>query len=189
MPKLLMDMQTQVGFKITAEDTLIILDEIQECPAALTSLKYFCEDLPNYHVMAAGSLLGVHQHTGTGFPVGKVNTLTLHPMSYREFLMAMGYELDVEQLENAAWDSIKLFNDRYIYLLRQYYYIGGMPEAMKTFIETQDYQAVREVQNEILFNYSNDFSKHVPSSLAAKLSLLWGSIPRQPCKRKQAFPL
>ncbi|MDO4411281.1 MAG: ATP-binding protein [Akkermansia sp.] len=187
MHELLINLQTQVGFKITPYDTLIILDEIQECPAALTSLKYFCEDLPDYHVMAAGSLLGVRLHKGTGFPVGKVNTMHLYPMSYREFLLAMGYELDVEQLENAAWDNIRHFADRYAHLLRLYYFIGGMPEAVKTFIETDDFQAVREVQLEILSNYSQDFSKHIPHSLASKLSLLWDSIPMQLAKENKRF--
>ena len=187
MRELLVNMQTHVGFKITPGDTLIILDEIQECPAALTSLKYFCEDLPEYHVMAAGSLLGVQLHEGTGFPVGKVNTMHLYPMSYREFLLAMGYELDVEQLEKAAWDNIRLFSDRYAHLLRLYYYIGGMPEAVQTYVDSEDFSAVREVQQEILSNYAQDFSKHVPKPLSAKLSLLWNSIPLQLAKENKRF--
>lgn len=187
MHELLVNMQSQVGFKITPGDTLIILDEIQECPAALTSLKYFCEDLPEYHVMAAGSLLGVKMHSGTGFPVGKVNTMHLYPMTYREFLWAMGHELDVEQLEREAWKNVKLFADRYAHLLRHYYFVGGMPEAVSTYVETEDFAAVREVQLEILSNYANDFSKHVPKVLAAKLSLLWDSVPQQLAKENKRF--
>lgn len=187
MKELLLNIQMQVGFKITPEDTLIVLDEIQECPAALTSLKYFCEDLPEYHVMAAGSLLGVQLHEGTGFPVGKVNTLVLYPMSYREFLIAMGHELDAELLAQGDWGRIRLFADRFAYLLRLYYYVGGMPEAVSTFVETHDFSAVRDVQNEILSHYANDFSKHVPKSLASKLSLLWESVPHQLARENKRF--
>lgn len=187
MQELLTNMQTQTGFKITPGDTLIILDEIQECPAALTSLKYFCEELPEYHVMAAGSLLGVNMQNGTGFPVGKVNTMHLYPMTYREFLWAMGHELDAGQVEKEAWKNVKLFADRYTHLLRLYYFIGGMPEAVNTYVETGDFSAVREVQHEILSNYANDFSKHVPKPLAAKLSLLWESVPRQLSRENKRF--
>lgn len=187
MAELLLLMQAELKFKIDPGKTLIILDEIQECPAALTSLKYFCEDLPNYHVMAAGSLLGVQQHHGTGFPVGKVNTMTLYPMSFYEFLEAQGYGADVEMLQQEEWGRIKLFAERYIHLLKLYYYIGGMPEAVDTFLQTQDFNAVREVQTEILSNYANDFSKHVPAALAAKLSLLWKSVPEQLAKENKRF--
>lgn len=187
MREMLVNMQTHVGFKITPGDTLIILDEIQECPAALTSLKYFCEDLPEYHVMAAGSLLGVKMHHGTGFPVGKVNTVHMYPMTYREFLWAMGYELDVEQLEKKAWKNVKLFAERYAHLLRLYYFVGGMPEAVSTYVDSEDFSAVREVQREILSNYTNDFSKHVPKPQAAKLSLLWNSVPQQLARENKRF--
>lgn len=173
--------------KITPGETLIILDEIQECPAALTSLKYFCEDLSEYHVVAAGSLLGVYDHYGTGFPVGKVNTMTLYPLSYCEFLHAMGYELDVEMMENQRWDIIKNFSDRYIRLLKLYYYIGGMPAVINTYLETKDFSAVRAVQKSILSDYDNDFSKHVPKTLAAKLSMIWESIPEQLAKENKRF--
>lgn len=187
MNEMLLLLQAAARFKIEPGKTLIILDEIQECPAALTSLKYFCEDLPEYHVMAAGSLLGVHQHRGTGFPVGKVHTLHLYPMSFPEFLDALGYGYDVEIIESGNWQNIKLFAERYTHLLKLYYYIGGMPEVVSTYIETQDFAEVRRVQNEILSNYANDFSKHVPASLAAKLSLLWDSVPEQLAKENRKF--
>ncbi len=187
MNELLLLLQASARFKITPGNTLIVLDEIQECPTALTSLKYFCEDLPEYHVMAAGSLLGVHQHHGTGFPVGKVNTLNLYPMSFLEFLEALGYGYDVEIIESGNWQNIKLFADRYTHLLKLYYFIGGMPEVVSTYVETEDFAEVRKVQNEILSNYANDFSKHVPASLAAKLSLIWDSVPEQLAKENRKF--
>ena len=181
------EFSVQVRHKITPGKPLLILDEIQECPAALTSLKYFCGDLPELHVMAAGSLLGVQQHYGTGFPVGKVNTMTLYPMSFREFLNANGYEADTEMLDQCNWKSIQLFANRFEHLLKIYYYVGGMPEAVKTYVDTQDFNAVREVQNEILSNYSNDFSKHGSKLLAAKVSLLWESVPHQLAKEDKRF--
>lgn len=187
MQELLLLLQAELKFKITPGNTLLILDEIQECPAALTSLKYFCEDLPEYHVMAAGSLLGVQQHHGTGFPVGKVNTMHLYPLSFYEFLEAQGYNMDVEMLQNEDWARVKLFANRYIHQLKLYYFIGGMPEAVVTFLETQDFNAVRAVQNEILSDYANDFSKHVPKSLSAKLSMLWNSVPDQLAKENKRF--
>lgn len=187
MQSLLLQLQMAAGSKIEAGETLIILDEIQDCPAALTSLKYFCEDLPEYHVVAAGSLLGVYDHYGTGFPVGKVKTLTLYPMTYREFLRALGHELDAEMLESRNWNVVKNFSDRYAQLLKLYYYIGGMPEAIATYTRTQDFNAVREVQNAILSDYEKDFSKHVPKALAAKLFMIWNSIPEQLAKENKRF--
>lgn len=187
MKSILMQLQMYAETKIEPGETLIILDEIQECSAALTSLKYFCEDLPQYHVMAAGSLLGVYDHFGTGFPVGKVNTMTLYPMSYREFLNALGKGMDVEILEQRQWDVIKIFSDRYTQLLKLYYYIGGMPEAVNTYIETNDLNEVRQVQKSILADYEKDFSKHVPKALAAKLFMIWESIPEQLAKENKRF--
>lgn len=187
MPELLLLMQAETGIKITAGKTLIILDEIQECPAALTALKYFCEDVPEQHVMAAGSLLGGKQHQGAGFPVGKVNTLILTPMSFREFMMALGHTFDLEFIIQKKWDSVRLVADRLTHLLKLYYYIGGMPEVVNTYLNTGDLSEIRRVQNEILSNYENDFSKHVPASLAAKLSLLWDSIPQQLSKENKRF--
>lgn len=187
MRSLLLQLQMAAESKIEPGETLIILDEIQDCPAALTSLKYFCEDLPEYHVVAAGSLLGVYDHYGTGFPVGKVKTLTLYPMTYREFLLAMGHEMDVEMLESQNWAVVKNFSDRYAQLLKLYYYIGGMPEVVASYIRTQDFRTVREVQNAILADYEKDFSKHVPKALAAKLFMIWNSIPEQLAKENKRF--
>ncbi len=184
---LLRNLQARVGFRITPEDTLIILDEIQECPAGLTALKYFCEDSREYHIIAAGSLLGIHQHNGTGFPVGKVNMMTLYPMSFTEFLAAMGKELLSEELKNRNLALIHNFSQTLTELLRLYYYIGGMPEVVETYRNTQDFNQVREVQHEILGSYTNDFSKHIPPSLSAKVNLLWESIPRQLAKENKRF--
>lgn len=187
MEALLLQLQMAAESKIEPGNTLIILDEIQDCPAALTSLKYFCEDLPEYHVVAAGSLLGVYDHYGTGFPVGKVKTLTLFPMTYREFLLAMNREMDVTMLENQQWDVVKHFSDRYIQFLKLYYFIGGMPEAVSTYLHTQDFNAVRDIQKSILADYEKDFSKHVPKALASKLFMIWNSIPEQLAKENKRF--
>lgn len=187
MSTLLLQLQMAGDSKIEPGKTLIILDEIQDCPAALTALKYFCEDLPEYHVIAAGSLLGVYDHFGTGFPVGKVKTLTLYPMSFREFLLALNRQTDVEALENQQWDVTKPFSDRYAQLLKLYYFIGGMPEAVSTYIRTQDFSEVREIQKSILADYEKDFSKHVPKPLAAKLFMIWNSIPEQLAKENKRF--
>lgn len=184
---LLRNLQARVGFRITPEDTLIILDEIQECPAGLTALKYFCEDAREYHIIAAGSLLGIHQHNGTGFPVGKVNMMTLYPMSFTEFLAAMGKEILSEELKNRNLALIHNFSQTLTELLRLYYYIGGMPEVVETYRNTQDFNQVREVQHEILGSYTNDFRKHIPPSLSAKVNLLWESIPRQLAKENKRF--
>lgn len=185
--RLLHDMEVRVGFSISPENTLIILDEIQECPQALTSLKYFCEEAREYHIMAAGSLLGVTQHSGTGFPVGKVNMLHLYPMSFTEFLDASGQEMLCQELRKRNWDIINTFSETLADLLRLYYYIGGMPEVVSTYLETKDLAAVREVQHEILSSYRNDFSKHIPATLAAKVSMLWESVPAQLAKENKRF--
>lgn len=187
MDSLLLQLQMAAENKIEPGKTLIILDEIQECPAALTSLKYFCEDLPEYHVAAAGSLLGVYDHYGTGFPVGKVNTMTLYPMSYREVLLALKRDMDVETLQNQQWDVVKHFADRYTQFLKLYYFIGGMPEAVSTYVSTQDFNAVRTVQKSILADYEKDFSKHVPKPLASKLFMIWNSVPEQLAKENKRF--
>lgn len=151
-------------FKITPEDTLIIFDEIQECPRAITSLKYFNEDAPEYDIVAAGSLLGVAHHSGTGFPVGKVEFLRLYPLSFTEFLDAMGKEQYVELIEKQDFQMIKLFNNKFEDLLKQYCYVGGMPEAVQDFVNNKDFNQVRTIQERILSSYEMDFSKHIPSN-------------------------
>ncbi len=176
-----------VGFKITPEDTLIIFDEIQECPRALTSLKYFNEELPQYDIVVAGSLLGMAHHSGTGFPVGKVEFLKLYPMSFSEFLIAMGKE-DLEQLvENKDFQMIKLFKTKFEILLKEYCYVGGMPEVVQSFIQNNDFKEVRTIQKRILSSYERDFSKHIPSNTVEKARMLWNNIPSQLAKENKKF--
>ena len=139
-------LQIESGVSIDPDNTLLVFDEVQEVPNALTSLKYFCENAPQYHVIAAGSLLGVALHPGASFPVGKVDFMDLYPLDFLEFMRALGEERLVDLLDNMDWDMITGFKGKYIDLLKQYYYIGGMPEAVKTFAETLDYRMVRQVQ-------------------------------------------
>lgn len=185
--RLIEAIQLDVGFKITPKSTLIILDEIQECPRALTSLKYFCEEAPQYHIIAAGSLLGLYEHSGTGFPVGKVDICHLYPMSFREFLQATDNELYTEALDKQDWPLITNFATKYIDLLKLYYVIGGMPEAISTYLDTHDFAQVRVVQQNILLGYQRDFSKHAPPEQTPLISLLWNSIPEQLARENKKF--
>ena len=174
-------------FKITPEDTLIIFDEIQECPRAITSLKYFNEEAQEYDIIAAGSLLGVAHHSGTGFPVGKVEFLNLYPLSFNEFLDAMGKEQFVELIEKQDYEMIKLFNNKFEDLLKQYCYIGGMPEVVQNFVDNNDFNQVRTIQKRILSAYERDFSKHIPANTVEKARMLWNSIPTQLAKENKKF--
>ncbi len=172
---------------IVPDDTLIVLDEIQEIPAALTSLKYFCEDANEYHIIVAGSLLGVKMHSGTGFPVGKVDEIRMHPMSFNEFLLAMGNEILAEQISNHKWTELSMLSSKLIELLRQYYYVGGMPEVVDKYINTRSLLEVRKIQNRILLDYEKDFSKHVPREDLPKVRMIWESIPAQLAKENKKF--
>ena len=145
--------------KITAGETLIVLDEIQEIPLALTSLKYFCEEAPQYHIAVAGSLLGLAIHSGTGFPVGKVDRLSLYPLSFNEFLKAMKKDILLEMIRSKNWEETNPLANQLIELLRQYYFTGGFPSAVQEYIETQDIKAVRAIQKTIIKDYQNDISK------------------------------
>lgn len=167
--------------------TLIILDEIQELKRGIASLKYFCEKAPQYHVAVAGSLLGITMHEGDSFPVGKVDVLNIYPMTFDEFLLAKGREQMVDILKKKDWATIKLLRSEYIKFLREYYFVGGMPEAVKTFIETNDAMQVREVQNNILFTYNKDMSKHVSSTEANRINMVWNSMPSQLVKENKKF--
>ena len=174
-------------FKITPKDTLIIFDEIQECPRAITSLKYFNEDAPEYDIIAAGSLLGVAHHTGTGFPVGKVEFLRLYPLSFTEFLDAIGKEQYVELIEKQDFEMIKIFCNKFEDLIKQYCYIGGMPEVVQNFVNNKDFNQVRTIQKRILVAYERDFSKHIPANTVEKARMLWNSIPTQLAKENKKF--
>lgn len=185
--RLIMDIGLATKIKINAKNTLIIFDEIQECPRALTSLKYFRENAPQYDIIVAGSLLGVACHEGTGFPVGKVSFMNLCPLSFEEFLLAMGEERFVELLNKKDFKTIKLFNNKYEKLLKQYCYVGGMPEIVQDFVENKDFESVRNLQKEILSAYEEDFTKHIPANTVAKIRLLWKSIPAQLSKENKKF--
>lgn len=180
-------LQIETGVKIGAQNTLIIFDEVQEVPRALTSLKYFCENAPEYHIIAAGSLLGVALHLGTSFPVGKVEFLDLYPMDFLEFLSAMGNDELVKLLESKDFSLITNFKGKYIDLLKQYYYIGGMPAVVASFIEDSDYGKVRQLQKEILMAYEQDFSKHAPNEAVPRIRMLWSSTPAQLAKENRKF--
>ena len=185
--RLIMDIGLATKTKINAENTLIIFDEIQECPRALTSLKYFRENAPQYDIIVAGSLLGVACHEGTGFPVGKVSFMNLFPLSFEEFLLAMGEGRFVELLNKKDFKTKKLFNNKYEKLLKQYCYVGGMPEIVQDFVENKDFESVRNLKKEILSAYEEDFTKHIPTNTVAKIRLLWKSIPAQLSKENKKF--
>ena len=185
--RILTALQIETGIICNAQNTLIIFDEIQEAPEAITSLKYFYETAPEYHIITAGSLLGIALHQHTTFPVGKVDFLTLNPLSFNEFLEAIGQKNLVSLLENKNWELIKTFKQKYSQLLRQYYYIGGMPEAVNTFIVNNDFLEVRKIQNSILQAYEQDFSKHAPVEIVPRIRMVWNSIPAQLAKENRKF--
>lgn len=183
--RLLDGLNIEVGFNITPKDTLIIFDEIQENPLALTSLKYFCENAPEYDIVAAGSLLGVAHHKGTGFPVGKVEYLNLYPLSFKEFLLAMNENKILELIDKNNFEMQKVFKERIIDLLRRYCYVGGMPKAVLSFAQKQDYNLVRKIQKNILDDYESDFSKHISPEQVERTRLLWNAIPSQLVKENK----
>ena len=172
---------------ITPDDTLIIFDEVQEVPAALSSLKYFYENAPQYHIICAGSLLGIALHEGTSFPVGKVDFLKLYPLSFDEFLLGTGYEKLYKLLNSGDYALINSFSEQFIYLLKQYYFIGGMPEVVLRFSHNKDFNEVREVQKRILEAYEQVFSRHAPSDIVPKIRMVWNSIPSQLAKENKKF--
>lgn len=185
--ELLTKIEIEAQTKVTADDTLIIFDEIQECPDAITSLKYFQEKMPELHIIVAGSLLGLSHHNGTGFPVGKVNFMTLYPMSFKEFLNANGEELLVEAINENKFDTISTFSSKLINYLRYYYFVGGMPEVVQAFVENRDFNEVRKIQEEIISSYNSDFSKHTDSNTAERIKMVWNSISSQLAKENKKF--
>lgn len=180
-------LEIEAGFKFEPENTLIIFDEIQEIPRALKSLKYFYENAPEYHILAAGSLLGVALHEGTSFPVGKVDFCDLYPLDFWEFLKACGEDQLAELLENHDYPLITSFKNKYVDYLKYYYYIGGMPEVVSTYINTEDFNKVRNMQKKLLGAYENDFSKHAPIEIVARIKMIWNSIPAQLAKENKKF--
>ena len=185
--RLMLGLEAETGRKITPGKTLVIFDEIQACPNALTALKYFNENAPEYDIVAAGSLLGVFLHEGVSFPVGKVEFMNLYPMNFCEFLDAMGEERFCELLAKQDWEMVKVFKDKFIHYLRLYFYVGGMPEAVRLFVADKDFEAVRKVQRDILSAYKEDFSNHVPKAHIQKVVQIWESIPYQLAKENKKF--
>ena len=173
--------------KIDPINTLIIFDEVQEVPRALSSLKYFYENAPEYNIVCAGSLLGIALHEGTSFPVGKVDFLNLYPLSFKEYLLALGKEKYVDLLNSGDCSLITTFKQDLIDFLKQYYFIGGMPEAVKSFSDNKDFHEVRDIQNRILSAYEQDFSKHAPTDIVPKIRMIWNSIPSQLSKENKKF--
>ena len=175
------------GENILPEETLIILDEIQETPLGITALKYFCENAREYHIIVAGSLLGIKLRSGTGFPVGKVDEINMYPMTFLEFMYASGNGLLAEQIQEHRWEDLTPFSTKFTDLLRQYYYVGGMPEVVQDYIDNENLSEVRKIQKRILRDYEQDFSKHVPDSLLPKVIMVWNSIPSQLAKENKKF--
>lgn len=185
--RLIMGIELYAGKKIDPGSTLLIFDEVQEVPRALSSLKYFYENAPQYHIICAGSLLGIALHEGTSFPVGKVDFLELYPLSFREFLMAVTGIQFAKLLDSQDYKMITSFKQTYIEALKQYYFIGGMPEAVENFTEERDFYEVREVQKRILEAYEQDFSKYAPLEIVPKIRMVWNSIPSQLAKENKKF--
>jgi predicted AAA+ superfamily ATPase len=185
--RLIMGIELYVGHKINPNNTLIIFDEVQEVPKALTSLKYFNENAPQYQIICAGSLLGVALHQGTSFPVGKVEFLDLHPLSFSEFMRACGKERFASLLEQGDYAMATTFKQQYIDLLKHYYYVGGMPEVVSAFAENGDINEARQIQMRILAAYEQDFSKHAPHEVVPRIRMLLNSIPAQLAKENKKF--
>lgn len=185
--RLIMGLEIYAGRKINPENTLLIFDEVQEVPRALASLKYFYENAPEYHIVCAGSLLGIALHEGTSFPVGKVDFLKLFPLSFKEFLMATDQERFAQLLDKQDFQMITSFKQTYIDALKNYYFVGGMPEAVQSFAENKDFNEVRDIQKRILAAYEQDFSKHAPNEIVPKIRMIWNSIPSQLAKENKKF--
>jgi len=185
--RLLVGLEAETRQKIVPGKTLILFDEIQDCPNALTALKYFNETMPEHDIVAAGSLLGVFLHEGVSFPVGKVEFMDLRPMSFREFLDAMGEENLSELVDSLDFDLIKAFKDKFLSYLRLYFYVGGMPEVVQRFAVRRDLTEVRATQKQILRSYENDFSKHIPKDQVQKVAQVWNAIPSQLAKENKKF--
>ena len=185
--RILLSLSAIIHVDITPGDTLIILDEVQEIPEAIEALKYFCENAPEYHIAVAGSLLGISLHHNVSYPVGKVNEIDMYPMSYGEFLLAKGEKQCYKLLEEKNFEITNLLHEKYVDLLRQYYYVGGMPEAVKSYVENRLLNQVRTIQKEILKGYERDFSKHSPKEQIERIKMVWKSIPSQLFKDNKKF--
>ena len=184
--RIILALQVAIG-EVIDKDTLLIFDEIQEAPKGLTALKYFYEKAPEYSILAAGSLLGISMHEAVSFPVGKVEFMDLYPLSFREFLNALGQSQLVTVLEKEDWELISLFHNKLVEYLKIYYFIGGMPGVVMEYLDTKDFNRVRVVQQEILNAYDNDFSKHAPNKEVPRLRMVWRSVLVQLAKENKKF--
>ena len=187
LERIIQGLKIESRVNIEPENTLIIFDEIQETPNALKALKYFYENANEYHIIAAGSLLGVAMHQGTSFPVGKVDFMDLMPLSFFEFLQALGEKELLNILMNNEFDMISVFNTKYKDYLKIYYFIGGMPEAVNSYIQNKDLLEVRKIQKTLLKDYEQDFSKHAPGNIVPRIRQLWNNIPTQLAKENKKF--
>lgn len=185
--RIITGIELYAGKKIDPEETLLIFDEVQEVPKALSSLKYFYEDAPQYQIICAGSLLGIALHGGTSFPVGKVDFMSLYPLSFKEFVYATLGERYAQLLDAKDFELITPFKQVYINALKQYYFVGGMPEAVQSFVDDKDFNDVRSIQKRILTAYEQDFSKHAPADIVPKIRMVWNSIPSQLAKENKKF--
>lgn len=187
IPRIIRNISAITNEDIRPRETLIILDEIQSVPKGLPSLKYFCEDAPEYDVAVAGSLLGIQLHSGESFPVGKVDMLKLYPLTFGEFLLAKGESIKKAALDSKDYDTTNVISSSYVELLRQYYFTGGMPAAVSAFVEGQPLSVIRQIQHDILSDYRRDFSKHAPEYEVPRINLVWNSIPAQLGKENRKF--
>lgn len=185
--RIITGIELYAGKKIDPEETLLIFDEVQEVPKALSSLKYFYEDAPQYQIICAGSLLGIALHGGTSFPVGKVDFMSLYPLSFKEFVYATLGERYAQLLDAKDFELITPFKQVYINALKQYYFVGGMPEAVQSFVDDKDFNEVRSIQKRILTAYEQDFSKHAPADIVPKIRMVWNSVPSQLAKENKKF--
>ena len=186
--RIIKDMSVFRGKDIKPQTTLIVFDEVQSCGKALTALKYFCEDAPEYHIIAAGSLLGVAIPKGTSFPVGKVEFLTLFPMNFYEFLLAqnsmLAQRLKESSFDDSVWQSFKnQLEEKY----RDYQIVGGMPEAVQSWLDVSSIESVEKIQSQIIRSYENDFAKYAPIQYFPKLSAVWNAVPTQLAKENRKF--
>lgn len=185
--RILIQLSARWGKDIRPEKTLIVFDEIQSSPRVLEGLKFFCEDAPNYHVAVAGSLLGISLHQGSSFPVGKVDMIRVFPLNFEEFLMAKGQKRLVDILFQKDYESINTLKETYEKFLRQYYFVGGMPAAVLAHVENEGIEEVRSIQQQILFDYTRDFSKHLSKADVARVNLVWQGMPAQLFKENKKF--
>jgi predicted AAA+ superfamily ATPase len=185
--RIIIGIEIYTGHKINPANSLLIFDEIQEVPQALTALKYFNENAPQLNIICAGSLLGIALHPGTSFPVGKVEFMDLFPLNFIEFLLAMGKKQLADLIQKKSFKLITSFKQNYIDMLKYYYYVGGMPEVVKAFSENMDFSEVIGIQKQILSTYEQDFSKHAPGNVVPRIRMLWNSIPSQLSKENKKF--